>query len=162
MLCFYHPRYILFVSLLAIFPVTLSGCGAALRSVRKVAHVRGELVIYVHVNSAVNHNSPIAVDVLNVQDKSVLKLVSAMSAEAWFQQRTDFERSHPHTIQRLSWEWVPGQNVGQVTVPGTGVAEGVVFFANYQTKGAHRALLPQSGHISITFAADDFILGSPK
>lgn len=116
----------------------------------------------VQVAPEVNHNSPIAVDVLLVKDKDTLKSVSAMSASDWFQKRTDFERSHPNKIQRISWEWVPGQAVGQVTVPGTGVAAGIVLFANYQTKGDHRALLPHGGHISITFAADDFAIGSPK
>ncbi len=124
--------------------------------------MRGELTLYVKLNPAANQNSPIAVDVVLAKDKDVLKLISAMSANAWFAQRTDFERSHPGKIQTISWEWVPGQDVGPVTVQGTGIANGVVLFAGYQTKGDHRALLPHGGHIAITFAADDFVIGSSK
>ncbi len=118
--------------------------------------------MFVRVAPEANHNSPVAVDVLLVGDEKVLKLVMAMPASAWFQKRTDFKRSHPGKIQQVSWEWVPGQDVGRVTVSGTGTASGVVLFANYQTKGDHRALLPHGGHISITFAAEDFVIGSPK
>ena len=162
MLCFRQAHLVLFLFLLGILPVTISGCGAALRSTRKAAHVRGELTLDVQVKPEVNHNSPVAVDIVLAKDKDVLKLLSAMSAEAWFQQRTDFERSHPKKVQQISWEWVPGQDVGIVNVPGTGIANGVVLFANYQTKGDHRALLPQGGHVAITFAADDFVIGSSK
>ena len=129
---------------------------------RKIAHVHGELGMFVRVAPEANHNSPVAVDVLLVGDEKVLKLVMAMPASAWFQKRTDFERSNPGKIQQVSWEWVPGQDVGRVTVSGTGTASGVVLFANYQTKGDHRALLPHGGHISITFAAEDFVIGAPK
>lgn len=118
--------------------------------------------MFVHVAPEANHNSPVAVDVLMIGDEKVLKLVTAMTASDWFEKRKDFERSHPGKIQQVSWEWVPGQDVDRVTVTGTGVATGVVLFANYQTKGDHRALLPHGGHISITFAAEDFELGSPK
>ena len=159
---FRHARIVLFLLLLGIVSATLIGCGAALRSTRKAAHVRGELTLYVKVNPEANQNSPIAVDIVLPQDKDVLKLVSAMPASAWFDQRVDFERSHPHKLQVISWEWVPGQDVGPITVPGTGIANGVVLFAHYQTKGDHRALLPQGGHIAITFAADDFVLGTTK
>lgn len=162
MLRFRYQLSFLVVSLLLVLSVTLSGCGAALRSARRASHVRGELTMSVQVAPEANHNSPIAVDVLVVEDKDVLKLVSAMPASEWFEKRTDFERTHPNKIQLKSWEWVPGQVVDRVTVSGTGVANGVVLFANYLTKGDHRAVLPQGGRIAITFSADDFVIGQPR
>jgi type VI secretion system protein len=155
-------RVLLAVFLAGALGGVLTGCGGALRSVRSVLHMRGSLTLWVQVAPLANHNSPIAVDVVMVQDGKLLKQLLGMSAQDWFAKRTDLERTAPGKLHVASWEWVPGQKVGSVVVRGTAVADGVVLFANYATKGDHRALLPRGGKLVIQFAAKDFELGPAK
>lgn len=138
-----------------------TGCGA-LRSVRSVLHMKGSLTMMVQVAPMANNNWPIDVDVVMVHDAKLLKQLTGMSAKNWFAKRTDMERTAPGKLQTVSWQWVPGQKVGSVVVRGTAVADGVVLFANYATKGDHRALLPHGGKLVIQFAAKDFELGPAK
>ena len=155
-------RVLLAVSLAGVLCGAVTGCGGALRSVRSLLHIKGSLTLTVQVVPQANQNSPVAVDVVLVHDAKLLKQLTGMSAKDWFAKRTDMERTAPGKLQTVSWEWVPGQNVGKVIVRGTAVADGVVLFANYATKGDHRALLPHGGKLAIQFAAKDFELGPAK
>jgi type VI secretion system protein len=129
-----------------------------MKPVRSVTHLKGETTLDVNIDPGANGDAPIAVDVVTVQSSSTLKEVSKLTAQAWFQQRTTLLRMHPSDLHLTSWEWVPGQQVAPVRVPDTGVADGVVLFANYSTAGGHSALLPSSGTIAIHFGAQDFSL----
>jgi type VI secretion system protein len=148
--------------LLVILFASASGCGAARNSFRESTRLHKELVMDVHVEPEANHNSPVAVDVLLVKDKDVLKSLIGMSATEWFQKRKDFERTHPKGILASSWEWVPGQEVGPVSVPKASSAKAILLFANYLTSGEHRAELPKGGQVSLKLSADDFVLGTTK
>ena len=133
-----------------------------MKPVRNVSHLKGETVLNVSIDPVANGNSPIAVDVVVVHGSNTLKEVSKLTAQAWFQQRTTLLRMHPADLHLTSWEWVPGQQVPPVRVPDTGVADGVVMFANYSTSGGHNALLPESGAATIQFGPDDFKLLSSR
>ncbi|OJV43103.1 MAG: hypothetical protein BGO25_06850 [Acidobacteriales bacterium 59-55] len=63
---------------------------------------------------------------------------------------------HPSEIQVSSWEWVPGQEVAPLKVPRTGIADGVLLFANYTSAGDHSSVLPRNGTINIALGAKDF------
>jgi type VI secretion system protein len=138
--------------------ILLSGCSAVMKPVRNVSHLKGETVLNVTIDPAVNGDAPIAVDVVVVHGSNTLKEVSKLTAQAWFQQRTTLLRMHPSDLHLNSWEWIPGQQVAPVRVPDTGVADGVVMFANYSTPGGNNALLPESGTATIQFGPDDFKL----
>jgi len=134
----------------------LSGCSAVMKPVRSVSHTTGEINLYVTVDPALNNNSPVAVDVVVVNNKGILKELSSFTAQAWFEKRKTLLRMHPSEIQVSSWEWVPGQEVAPLKVPRTGIADGVLLFANYTSAGDHSSVLPRNGTINIALGAKDF------
>lgn len=116
----------------------------------------GDINLNVTVDPEVNDNSPVAVDVVLVSDKTTLKELSALTAQAWFEKRKTLVRMHPSEIHVTSWEWVPGQEIASLKVPGTGIADGVLLFANYTSTGDHSSVLPRNGTIDIAFGPKDF------
>ena len=96
--------------------IVLSGCSAVMKPVRNVSHVKGETILNVTIDPAVNGDTPIAVDVVVVHGSNTLKEVSKLTAQAWFQQRTTLLRMHPSDLHLNSWEWIPGQQVAPVRV----------------------------------------------
>src|ERR1700737_936387 len=100
----------------------LNGCSAVMKPVRSASHTTGEIRLNITIDPAVNDNSPIAVDVVLVSDKSTLKELSALTAQAWFEKRKTLLRMHPSEIHISSWEWIPGQEVATLKIPHTGIA----------------------------------------
>jgi len=138
----------------------LFGCSAASKSARSVTHLKGEIYLAPTLSLDTNQNAPIAVDVVTVHGAALLKQVSALTAQAWFDQKIQLLRLHPDDLQTFSWEWTPAEPVSAVKVPGTGVADAVLLFANYRTPGPHSAVLPRSGTVPVTFGPNDFQLAS--
>jgi type VI secretion system protein len=136
----------------------ISGCSAILKPVRSVTHLKGETTLEVSVDAGANGDSPIAVDVVTVDSSSTLKDISKLTASAWFAQKTTLLRMHPSDLHVNDWEWVPGQQLAPVRILNTGVADGVLLFADYTSSGAHSAVLPQKGTVKIEFGAQDFKL----
>jgi type VI secretion system protein len=134
----------------------LYGCSAIMKPVRTASHTTGDIHLNVTVVPEVNDNSPIAVDVVVVNDKDTLKLLSSFTAQVWFHKRDSFLRMHPSKIQISSWEWVPGQEVASLMIPRTGIADGVILFANYASPGDHCSVLPRNGTIDLALGTKDF------
>ena len=148
------PKQVLFHGILCC--CVLSGCSAVMKPVRSVSHTTGEISLNITIDPEVNDNSPIAVDVVVVSDKSTLKELSALTAQAWFEKRKTLLRMQPSDIHLSSWEWVPGQEVATLKIPHTGISDGVLLFANYASTGDHSSILPRNGTIDIAFGAKDF------
>lgn len=110
--------------------------------------MKGEIYLAPATVPDANGNSPIAVDVVSVRGATLLKEVSKLTALAWFQQKTSLAQLHPGDLSTSSWEWVPGQAIAKVKVPGTGIADDVLLFADYATPGPHSATLPMSGTVA--------------
>ena len=138
------------------------GCSAGCKSARNVAHLKGEIYLAPTLSADTNQNAPIAVDVVTVHGAALLKQVSALTAQVWFEQKVQLLRLHPDDLQDFSWEWTPGEPVAAVKVPATGVADGVLLFANYLTPGPHSAVLPRSGTVPVTFGPNDFQVPSKQ
>jgi type VI secretion system protein len=134
----------------------LSGCSALMKQARGVSHLQGEVYVAPSVEPDANGDSPVAVDVVAVHGAALLKEVSKLTAQAWFQQKSGLVQLHPGDLKTASWEWVPGQSLDKVKVPGTGVADGVLLFANYTSPGPHSAKLPRSGTVAVDFGPNDF------
>lgn len=118
--------------------------------------MKGDIFLAPAIDPDANGNSPIAVDVVSVHSAALLKEISKLTAQAWFQQKASLAQLHPGDLSTSSWEWVPGQALAQVKVPGTGVADGVLLFANYDTPGPHSAALPKTGTVAVDFGVTDF------
>ena len=115
------------------------------------------LQILVHVSEAANKNNPVAVDVVLVSDKKLLKELMKMSASKWFAERHQLQLDYPKEteLDAGSWEWVPGQVVKLDRLPVRLEIIGGVVFANYTTPGAHRAAIDPRKDILLTLGEED-------
>jgi type VI secretion system protein len=146
------------------FALTLLGgmvsCGLASKAKKATGLVNGKLSLQVGISDRANQNSPVALDLLLIKDKTLLKTAQGMSASDWFTKKTQLQRQYSKTLEVKSWEWVPGQRISPIdfTVP-SGVG-GIVVFANYASAGAHNAPLPTRGKVSIFLDDEDFVVES--
>jgi type VI secretion system protein len=142
----------------------LVGCGVpkgmAKRAARTARVSSGKLSLQVALSSAANQNSPVAVDVLLIKDKSFLKTAQGLSANDWFVKKLQLQRQFPNGMEVRSWEWVPGQSVKPISFVVPVDTQGAMMFANYASAGPHSAPLPVSGKIVIFLDDDDFTIQS--
>lgn len=99
-----------------------------------------------------NDDSPIAVDFVAVSDPALLELLSGVTASQWFAEREQYRRDYRQWFSVWSLELVPGQfrEVGDFPLAGSRVA-GLLVFAGYNTPGAHRLRLSESGRVWLRF-----------
>lgn len=98
------------------------------------------LKVGVEAEPDANNNSPIAVAVLVVYDRGVMRELSKLSAADWFEQAEQRQRDNPdmRDFDVVSWEIMPGQRIKDLTMQLQGrEAEGLVF-ADYLAEGEHR------------------------
>lgn len=133
----------------------LSACGIGTRT---QALMGGKLRVHVHVSEEVNQHSPVALDLLLVYDKRLLKELANMPASEWFAKRRQFQMDYPHGkgFEVCQWEWVPGQNVPILKLPLKAQAKGGLIFANYFSPGEHRARIEPTRSIHIDLLEDAF------
>lgn len=120
-----------------------------------------KLGVRVHVSPEANGGNPVALDLLLVSDKNVLKELQKMTATDWFAnggaRRNQFILDHPKEKELVvrQWEWVPGQVVAPDTLTVPADIKAAVVFANYFNAGEHRAVLdPRAKDILIELGED--------
>jgi len=101
--------------------------------------------ISVRVNVAANANSghPVALDLVLVTDKELLKELQKLPASEWFEKRDQIVLDHPKEGELVvsRWEWVPGQVVRLDEVRVAPEVKAALVFANYHNPGEHRAVI---------------------
>jgi hypothetical protein len=157
----YVLRYRIFAA--ALVPALLAlvtSCGGAKKVSAKVPGAQGRATqkfsIQVNVADAANQNYPIAMDLVAVADKKVVAEIGKLSAKDWFDRRTQVLRDYQGNVSVASWEWVPGQHAGPISVeiaPKTRVA---YVFANYINAGGHRALVDVKAPVVVNLGPEDF------
>lgn len=154
------PRCVLALCLALAVLSALAGCGVSkglMHKATRVAHVSsGKLSLQVAISSTANQNSPVAVDVLLIRDKTFLKTAQSMSASDWFAKKMQLQRQNPKAMEVKSWEWIPGQDVAPISFVVPVDVQAAIMFANYGTGGTHSAPLPTSGKVSIFLDDEDF------
>jgi type VI secretion system protein len=105
-----------------------------------------------------NGNQPIAVDLLLVRDKDLIKKLATLTAADWFENRAQFLRDYPDPkdLRVFHREWVPGQIVPCANFVLVPMPKAAMVFANYFTKGDHRARLRHPESSVIHLLEDDF------
>src|SRR5215471_12984649 len=91
--------------------------------------------IQVNVEDNANQNSPIPADFVMVLDKKLAVEVAKLSAKDWFDRRQQFQRDFATTIKVVSWEWVPGEHTGPITIEVAARTLSAFIFANYFNGG---------------------------
>nr|WP_059392112.1 hypothetical protein [Pseudomonas toyotomiensis] len=123
----------------------LTGCG-----------FRGERIgldsLMLDVAERANDDTPIAVDFVAVHDPDLLKLLSEIPSRQWFTERDQYRRDYRQLFSVWSLELVPGQFRDVRDFPFSGdQAAGLLVFAGYNTPGAHRLRLSESGRVWLRF-----------
>lgn len=99
-----------------------------------------------------NNDTPIAVDFVAIRDPALLQLLSGITASQWFSEREQYQRDYRQLFSVWSLELVPGQFRDVREFPFSGdKASGLLVFAGYNTPGAHRLRLNESGRVWIRF-----------
>ncbi|MFQ5961242.1 MAG: hypothetical protein ACE5MG_07580 [Candidatus Methylomirabilales bacterium] len=114
--------------------------------------------VRVNISPQVNHNSPVAVDIVLVSDKGLLGELMKMPASDWFAKREQTRRDHPLEtgFDAWRWEWVPGQVVEPIPLSIDRKVKGGVVFVNYLTPGRHRTAIPLCRDVVISLGVEDF------
>jgi type VI secretion system protein len=127
-------------SALAVF---LTGCPKPKVKVPGVTGKARDLKLSVHVSPEANGRNPVALDLLLVSDKELLKELKKMTASQWFERREQIVLDHPKKgeLVVVSREWSPGQVVAPEGLKVAAETKAAVVFANYFNPGEHRAVL---------------------
>ena len=144
----------------------LAGCGVSKGVVKRAARAakvsNGKLSLQVTISPNANQNSPVAVDVLLINDKAFLKAVQGLSASDWFTKKAQLQLQYPKSAEISSWEWVPDQKVQPLSIDVPVNAQAAMMFANYASAGPHSAVLPIKGKVNVLLEDDDFTIGNNK
>ena len=126
------------------------------------ASAQSKPVMKVYVAPNANQNNPVALDLVLVKDKKLLKELMKLSASEWFQKRNQYRLDYPKEIGlgAGSWEWVPGQVVA--SIPLKHRFAGGIIFANYSTPGAHRASINLRKSVLVNLGEEGFTVTSDK
>lgn len=143
-----------------VLPLLLSACPKGPKVVTKRlpgTAKESKLDLRVRVSPRANGENPVALDVLLVTDKELLKELQKMSASDWFAKREQIILDHPKeeqlVVRRL--ELVPGQVVEPSRLVVKPEVRAGVVFANYFNPGEHRAVLdPRARDIQINLEED--------
>ena len=124
----------------------------------------GKLRTQVHISEKANANSPVALDLVLVYNKKLLKELLRLSAREWFAKRNQYKRDYPNGegFDVWEWEWVPGQLVSMQVLPLKAKARAGIIFADYLSPGDHRARLDPHQNITIALHETDFTVQSMK
>jgi predicted component of type VI protein secretion system len=131
---------------LALACALLTGCPKAPKVVTKrLPGTVKERTLKVSVNIAqeANGGNPVALDLVLVSDKDLLKELQKMTAGQWFERREQIVLDHPKRgeLVVVSREWAPGQVVAPDSLKVAPEVRAAVVFANYFNPGEHRAVL---------------------
>ena len=140
------------------------GCGVARKARVPVVSSRktAKFTIEINVSQNANQNSPIPVDFVMVLDKKLTAEIAKLSAKDWFERRVQIQRDVPNKVQVVSWEWVPGQHVGPISIDVAPKAKAGFLFANYLNGGEHRAYVDVRIPVVATFGPEDFSVQALK
>lgn len=131
---------------------------AVIRNTVPGASGESSLEARVEISSAANHNNPVAVDLVLVSDKKLLKELKKLSAKEWFEKRNQYQLDYPKELELGThrWEWTPGQRPKVEPMKVKIEINGGIIFANYFTPGAHRAVIDPRKKILIKLDEEDF------
>lgn len=121
--------------LLPLAVLSATACGAL--------HHKNSIRLHVEIDRRANQDQPIALDVVAVRNKAVSASLLKLTALEWFDKRDQFRSDYPdgRQFQTQSWEWVPGQLVGELSVPFSVRPKDAFVFAKYSAGGENRARL---------------------
>ena len=125
---------------------------------------QSKLRVKVNISPQVNNNNPVALDLVLVKDKKLLRKLMKISAKEWFDKRIQYRLDYPKEtgLSAGSWEWVPGQVVSIDPISLKSKLAGGIIFANYFSPGAHRAVIDVRKSVVINLGMEDIAVTIEK
>ena len=151
------PRFLILAAGICAL-ILLSAC------VPKAIRPASKLAVRVEVSPEANNNSPVALDLVLVKSKKLLKELMKISASEWFAKRSQYRLDYPQEtgLNSGSWEWVPGQVVQIDPLQFKDKFAGGLVFANYIAPGTHRAVINPSKPVVIKLGAEEITVVTEK
>jgi type VI secretion system protein len=142
----------------------LLGCLVVMSLSGHLALGQSKLSVRVNLAPAANQNNPLAVDLVLVSDRKLLKELLKMSAKDWFEQKHQIQLNYPKETNLVAggWEWVPGQSVKLDRLSVRRGIIGGVIFANYLSAGAHRISINPRKNVLVILGENDFSVQPSK
>jgi len=137
--------------------ISLSSC--SIKDVKKQISVDWRLKRFTIIaDKDLNNGIPVAVDMLFIDDQTVLDSLTKLKALEWFSDRRDYIRKYRTHIKTISYELVPGQVIRDVDIPYSvsGDAISVLIFADYLNEGSFSSVIKQKSEVTIRLGPDDF------
>jgi type VI secretion system protein len=135
----------------------LSGCGFTFFGLFGDDKAIATRAIEIDVAQGANQDSPIAIDIVYVEDQQMVPLLLQMTARDWFQKRSQMSQAFPTGFVLTSFELVPGQKGPVEEVPSNAKSAIAAFvFANYAADGTHRARIDGLKRAVIDLGGNDF------
>jgi hypothetical protein len=99
--------------------------------------------MHLHVEPRANQDQPIAFDLVAVRSKMLGGQLLKMTAADWFEHKGQIRSDYPspRDMEIQSWEWVPGQQIGELPVHLAMRPKQAFVFAKYAAGGENRARL---------------------
>lgn len=135
--------------------LTLPGCGGALKM---QAFFGGKFDVNIIIAKNANLDNPVAVDLVLIYNEELAKQLLNIPAQEWFNKRDQFKQDFPRDtgFDSWEWEWVPNQHVSPLSLPMKNKAKAVIIFANYITKGDHRARVIPNTNFQLELLEEGF------
>jgi type VI secretion system protein len=114
------------------------------------------MVLKVRMAERANLNRPVRADLLLIYDSTLLEIVTALPATAWFEKRAQIISDNIGKLDVFSWEWVPGQAVPAQAIPVSESIAATVFFADYDSPAEHRVNLNHLENTLLKFGERGF------
>lgn len=140
-----YPPYALAALAVAAL-LTLSACSGFTSKVSR--RFGGKVNFDVELDSRLNQDFPLAVDLVIVYDKALYAELQKMASTEWFEKRDQYKLDgEPSKLEVSSWEWVPPPDCDSCPGPESRTvdyrigAHGGVLFADYFNPGVHRIVI---------------------
>lgn len=119
-------------------------------------------IVLVNSDPGNNGGRPIAVDLVFITDKDVLKVVKELTAKQYFERREQIRRDYAKGYEIHSWELTPGQFDGPVSTSAPCNLAGTLIFADYASEGPHRIALEKERSGTVMLGTEDLSWLSEK
>ncbi len=144
---------------LLILAGAVASCGLFKKTKTTVASMFGrDLQVEIFVDPQLNLTSPLAVELVLLEDKKLALLVAELTAREWFAGRSQFARDHKKGWSSQLWECVPGQKIDPQpqTVRVKSGTKSAYLFADYLVPGAHREQVDPHKHFVLRLGETAF------
>jgi type VI secretion system protein len=98
-----------------------------------------------------NNNSPVLFSVVVPHNQVLMKKLMEMTAKQWFAQREQLLRDFRKELDEAYFEFVPGQQVPELTQKVAGGSKQGIIFVNYQSAAPHRYTFDTTQPLKVSF-----------